>query len=112
MNDPVYMTREGYDKLRAEIENMENVQMPAIAEMIAQARGEGDLSENAEYHAQRENQGMTQAKINLLKDKLRRAQIIDPSKVNRDVAAFGATVKVRDLDFDECAEWRRLVTFA
>ena len=105
MNDPVYMTREGYDKLRAEVENMENVQMPAIAEMIAQARGEGDLSENAEYHAQRENQGMTQAKINLLKDKLRRAQIIDPSKVNREVAAFGATVKVRDLDFDDEEEF-------
>lgn len=105
MNDPVYMTREGYDKLRAEIENMENVQMPAIAEMIAQARGEGDLSENAEYHAQRENQGMMQAKINLQKDKLRRAQIIDPSKVNRNVVAFGATVKVRDLDFDDEEEF-------
>lgn len=105
MNDPVYMTREGYDKLRAEIEHMENVQMPAIAEMIAQARGEGDLSENAEYHAQRENQGMTQAKINLLKDKLRRAQIIDPTKVNREVVAFGATVKVRDLDFDDEEEF-------
>jgi transcription elongation factor GreA len=84
---------------------MENVQMPAIAEMIAQARGEGDLSENAEYHAQRENQGLMQAKINLLKDKLRRAQIIDPSKVNRDVVAFGATVKVRDLDFDDDEEF-------
>ncbi len=105
MNDHVYMTREGYDKLRAEIEHMENVQMPAIAEMIAQARGEGDLSENAEYHAQRENQGMTQAKINLLKDKLRRAQIIDPTKVNREVVAFGATVKVRDLDFDDEEEF-------
>lgn len=105
MAEPVYMTREGYDKLRAEVENMENVEMPAIANLIAQARGEGDLSENAEYHAQRENQGLMQAKINLLKDKLRRAQIIDPSKVNREVVAFGATVKVRDLDFDDEEEF-------
>jgi transcription elongation factor GreA len=105
MVEPVYMTREGYDKLRAEVEQMENVEMPAIANLIAQARGEGDLSENAEYHAQRENQGLMQAKINLLKDKLRRAQIIDPTKVKRDEVAFGATVKVRDLDFDDEEEF-------
>jgi transcription elongation factor GreA len=99
------MTREGYDKLRAELEHLENVEMPKVATLIAQARGEGDLSENAEYHAQRENQGLLAAKINLLKHKLNSARIIDTSKVNRSEVAFGATVKVRDLDFDDEEEF-------
>jgi hypothetical protein len=72
-----------------------------VANLIAQARGEGDLSENAEYHAQRENQGLLAAKINLLKHKLNSARIVDASKVNKSEVAFGATVKVRDLDFDD-----------
>ena len=105
MSDRVYMTRQGYDKLRAELEQMENVEMPKIAQAIADARAEGDLSENAEYHAQRENQGMMQAKINLLKDKLHRAQIMDMSDVNKDQVSFGATVKVLDLDFDDEEEF-------
>lgn len=105
MSDRVYMTREGYDKLRSELEQLEHVDMPRVAQAIADARAEGDLSENAEYHAQRENQGMLQAKINLLKDKLRRAQIMDTSKVNKDEVAFGATVKVLDLDFDDEEEF-------
>ena len=87
--------------LRTELEQMENVEMPLIAENIAAARAEGDLSENAEYHAQRENQGMLQAKINLFRDKLARATIIDMSKLPKDEVAFGATVLVKDLDFDD-----------
>jgi transcription elongation factor GreA len=79
--------------------------MPQIAQAIADARSEGDLSENAEYHAQRENQGMMQAKINLLKDKLHRAQIMDLSNVKKDEVSFGATVKVLDLDFDDEEEF-------
>ena len=105
MSDRVYMTRQGYDKLRAELEQMENVEMPKIAQAIADARAEGDLSENAEYHAQRENQGMMQAKINLLKDKLHRAQIMDMSEVNKDEVSFGATIKVLDLDFNDEEEF-------
>ncbi|MCH2128503.1 MAG: transcription elongation factor GreA [Pirellulaceae bacterium] len=101
MSDQVPMSREGYNKIKAEIDHLENVEMPAIAEKIASARSEGDLSENAEYHAQRENQGMLQAKINLLRDKLARATIIDVSKINQEEIAFGATVVVKDLDFDE-----------
>ena len=84
---------------------MENVDMPRIAQAIADARAEGDLSENAEYHAQRENQGMMQAKINLLKDKLHRAQIMDMADVNKDEVSFGATVKVLDMDFDDEEEF-------
>ena len=75
--------------------------MSAITEKIAEARAEGDLKENAEYHAQREAQGLLQAKINQVKGELSRAQIIDMANVPRDEVAFGATVKVLDLDFDD-----------
>ena len=66
MSDIIPVTRAGYEKLKAELEEMQAVQMPAIAKRIAEARSEGDLSENAEYHGARESQGMLQAKINLL----------------------------------------------
>jgi len=101
MSSSIPMSRTGYEKIRAELEQMENVEMPLIAENIAAARAEGDLGENAEYHAQRENQGMLQAKINLLRDKLARATIIDMSKLPKDEVAFGATVLVKDLDIDD-----------
>ena len=98
MSDYIPMTREGYNKKRAEVTRMENEVMPLIAEKIAEARAEGDLSENAEYHAQREAQGMLQAKINKVKSDLAMASIIDPSKVKTDQVSFGATVVVKDLD--------------
>jgi transcription elongation factor GreA len=95
------MTQEAYNRRRAEIEEMEHVQMPKIAEDIATARAEGDLKENAEYHAQREKQGLLQAKINELKSRLARAEIVDPSKLPKNEVAFGATVKVLDVDCDD-----------
>lgn len=104
MNDSIPMTQAGYNKIKGEIEQLEHVEMPKIAEKIATARDEGDLSENAEYHGQREAQGMLQAKINMLKDKLARASIIDVSKLPKDEIAFGATVVVKDLDIDETEE--------
>jgi len=105
MDEYVPMTRDGFNKLKAEVEQMERVQMPAIAEKIAAARAEGDLKENAEYHAQREAQGLLQAKINLLKSKLARAQIIDPSKLPRDQVCFGSTVTVKDVDMGDEEEY-------
>jgi transcription elongation factor GreA len=99
--DRVPMTQEAYNRRRAEIEEMENVQMPKIAEDIATARAEGDLKENAEYHAQREKQGLLQAKINELKSRLVRAEIVDPAKLPKDQVAFGATVKVLDVNYDD-----------
>jgi len=75
--------------------------MPIIAEKIAAAREEGDLKENAEYHGQREAQGMLQAKINDLKSKLSRASIVDPSQIPKDEVAFGAKVTVLDTDLDD-----------
>ena len=76
MAEYIPMSRSGYDKLKAELRHLEDVEMPAVAKRIAEARAEGDLKENAEYHGARESQGMLQAKINLLNDKLSRAQII------------------------------------
>ena len=105
MSEMVPMTKEAYNRLRAEIEHLEAVEMPLIAEKIAEARAEGDLKENAEYHAQRENQGLTQAKINQRKDKLANAYIIDPAKLNRAEVSVLATVKVRDLEDDDEEEF-------
>jgi transcription elongation factor GreA len=101
MSDLIPVTRAGYEKLKAELDQLQNVEMPKIAQRIATARAEGDLSENAEYHGARESQGMLQAKINLLADKLARASIIDTSKVDKEKVSFGATVIVKDLDFGD-----------
>jgi transcription elongation factor GreA len=101
MSDLIPMTRTGYEKIKAELDHMENVEMPAIANRVATARSEGDLSENAEYHGAKESQGMLQAKINLLRDKLARAALVDTSKLPKDEVVFGATVVVKDLDFGD-----------
>jgi transcription elongation factor GreA len=101
MSDLIPMTRAGYEKLKAELEHLDTVELPAITARVAAARSEGDLSENAEYHGARESQGLLLAKINLLRDKLARASIVDTSKLPRDEVVFGATVVVRDLDFGD-----------
>lgn len=96
-----YMTQAGYDKLRAELEHMEHVEMPAILERIATARAEGDLRENAEYHGARESLGMLEAKMSEIRYKLSMAEIVDESTIPTDEVAFGCTVRLKDLDFDE-----------
>lgn len=105
MSERTPMTRKGYDKLKAELDGLENEQMPEIEKRIADARAEGDLKENAEYHGARESQGMLQAKINLLKSKLASADIIDPATMPKDQVVFSATVKVKDLDFGDTEEF-------
>jgi len=105
MSDRIPMTRAGYDKRKAELEHLQNVEMPKIEERIGRAREEGDLTENAEYQYAKESQGLLQAKINRLRDELSRAVLIDPSRVAKDEVAFGATVRVRDLDLDEEEEF-------
>src|SRR6478736_6564695 len=104
-HDRVPMTREGYEKLKADLDRMQNLEMLEIAKRIATAREMGDLSENAEYHAAREDQGMLQAKIRQLEDELARAYIVDRSNLPNDSVVFGARVKVMDLDFDEEEEY-------
>lgn len=101
MSGLVPMTRERYNQMRAEVEHLETVEMPRIAEKIAEARAEGDLKENAEYQGQRQNQGLMQAKINQLKQQLANAFIIDPSKLPKDEIGLLATVTVKDLDYDD-----------
>ncbi len=95
------ITREGYEKLAAEVKRLEQDEMPKIAEKIAEARAEGDLSENAEYHGQREAQGMLQAKINQIKGKLAGCHIVDKADMPKGVVTFGSTVTIKDLDLDE-----------
>ena len=100
MVDRIPMSQEGYDKLKAQLHKMENEEMPVIVQRLADARAEGDLKENAEYHGQREAQGMLQARIDELKGKLSRSQIVDTSKLPKDEIRFGARVKVFDTDLD------------
>ena len=101
MSDMIPMTKAGYEKLKAQVDEMENEEMPKILKRLADARAEGDLKENAEYHGARESQGMLQAKINQLKYKLSKATIVDPSKIDRSSVAFGAKVTVLDVDLEE-----------
>src|SRR5262249_11947508 len=105
-NERVPMTREGYEKLKADLDRMQNVEMIEAARRIAAARDLGDLSENAEYHAAREDQGMLQARIDALKDKLSRAYFVDRNSLSTDSVVFGTRVKVKDLDHgdEECFE--------
>jgi transcription elongation factor GreA len=95
------ITREGYEKLKADLDRMEQQEMIAVAKRIAAARELGDLSENAEYHAAREDQGMLQARIDALKDKLSRAYFVERNNLPSDSVVFGARVRVKDLDLAE-----------
>ena len=99
--DRIPMSKEGYDKLKAQLDKMKNEDMPRIAEQIAQARGFGDLSENAEFDAAVEAQGMLQARINDLQNKLGQAYIVDKSNIPTDRVVFGSKVRVLDLDLNE-----------
>ena len=105
MSDRIPMTRVGYDKLKADLDQLHTVEMPKILERLGIARSEGDLSENAEYHGARESQGMMQARIDLLRDKLSRAILMDASQFPKDEVSFGATVRVKDLNFDDEEEF-------
>jgi len=99
------ITREGYDKLVAEIKHLETEVMPAIAQAIAEARAEGDLRENAEYHGQREEQGRCMAKINQLKTKLASCYIVEKSDMPKGVVTFGSTVNVKNHTLDETQQY-------
>ena len=104
-DDRIPMSREGYEKKKAELDRMNTVDMIEIAKRIAAARDMGDLSENAEYHAAREELGHIEARMNRLKDQLARAYIIDKSTLPSDTVVFGSRVKVKDLDLAEEEEF-------
>src|SRR3954471_2331167 len=99
--DRIPMSKEGYEKEKARLDKMKHEDMPRIAEQIAQARGYGDLSENAEFDAAVEAQGMLQARINDLQDKLGRAFIVDKTNMPTDRVVFGSKVRVLDLDLHD-----------
>lgn len=92
-----YMTQEGYDKLVAELKHMEEVERPAASAAIAEARDKGDLSENSEYDAAKEAQGMLEMKINQLKEVLNTAKIIDPSKLNTETVQILTKVTIKNV---------------
>jgi len=94
------MTRPGYDRLKDELERLKRVERPAITRAIAEARAHGDLSENAEYHAAREKQSFTEARINELEAKLGTAEVLDPP-TSGDRITFGSTVRLEDEDGKE-----------
>ena len=96
--EKVYMSKDGFERLTKELDEMKNAKRAEIQEAIATARAFGDLKENAEYHAAREAQGLLEAKIRQLEDKLARTEIVDSSNIPTDAIHFGAKVEVEDLD--------------
>lgn len=95
----VPLTVNGAEMLKAELQNLKSVQRPAVIQAIAEARAQGDLSENAEYDAAKERQGFIEGRIQDIEGKLSNAQIIDPKTVDADGRiVFGATVELEDLD--------------
>jgi transcription elongation factor GreA len=99
------MTPQGAQKLREELVRLKE-ERPKISREIGVARDHGDLSENAEYHAAKERQGMVEARIKDIEDKLSRAEIIDPSTLSGDRVRFGASVSIANLDTDEEIAYR------
>ena len=97
----VPMTPEGLEKMKTELDDLIKVQRPNNVKAIAEARAHGDLSENAEYHAARERQSFIEGRIHDLRDKIGRAEVIDPSRINHERISFGATVTLMDLETDD-----------
>ena len=94
--DKLPMLAEGYERLQTEVRHLKTVERPAVIEAIEEARGHGDLAENAEYHAAKERQGHIEAQIADLEDRLSRAMVIDPSTLSGNRVIFGATVTLKD----------------
>ncbi len=92
-----YMTQEGYDNMVAQLRKLETVDRPAASAAIAEARDKGDLSENSEYEAAKEAQGMLEIKINNLKRVLAEAKIIDTSKLSTDTVQILSTVEMKNV---------------
>ena len=104
--DKIPMTAAGYAALEAELKHCQAVERPRIIQQITDARTHGDLSENAEYHAAKEQQSLNEGRIAEIEDKLARADIIDVSKLSGDTITFGATVTLVDEDTEEKRVWQ------
>ena len=107
MNERVVLTRKGADALREELKKLKSVNRPRIIAAIAEARSHGDLSENAEYDAAKEQQGFTEGRIAELESSLSIAEIIDPVKIGReDRVVFGAYIDLYDVDADKSVTYQ------
>ena len=104
--EKVPMTVEGYKKLEAELHRLKAEVRPRIIQQISDAREHGDLSENAEYHAAKEAQGLNEAKVAELEDKVSRAEVIDTTKLSGATVKFGATVTLEDEDSGDKVKYR------
>jgi transcription elongation factor GreA len=102
----VPITVEGMKWLEEELHRLKSVERPRIVAAISEARSHGDLSENAEYHAAKEQQGMNEARVADFEDKLSRADVIDPSKLSGDKIKFGATVSLADEDTGDKVKYK------
>lgn len=105
MSEVHYLTAEGLEKLKAELAQLISVERPAISKQIAEARDKGDLSENAEYDAAREAQGLCELKISKLKDLIANARVIDESKINTDHVQMLNKVKIKNLKTKAIVEY-------
>ncbi|MGH1377598.1 MAG: transcription elongation factor GreA [Alphaproteobacteria bacterium] len=99
--DQVPVTKIGFEKLTNELQDLTSVQRPSVIADIAAAREHGDLKENAEYHAAREQQSFVEGRIRELEAVVGRAQVIDPTELNGDTVRFSATVTIVDEETDE-----------
>ena len=106
MVDKVPMTPGGHTALEVELKRRQSEDRPRIIELIAEARAHGDLSENAEYHAAKEEQSHNEGRIAEIEDKLARAEVIDVTKLSGDTIKFGATVTLIDEDTEKKAVWQ------
>jgi transcription elongation factor GreA len=104
--EKIPMTAAGYAVLENELKHRQQVERPRIIQQITDARTHGDLSENAEYHAAKEQQSHNEGRIAELEDKLARADVIDVSKLSGDTVKFGATVTLIDEDTDKKQVWQ------
>ena len=106
MDQRVPMTPRGYEALKEELKRLKSVDRPANIKDIEEAIAHGDLSENAEYHAAKDKQGMCEARIAEIEDKLSRAEVIDPSTLGGDKVKFGAFVELEDMDNGKVVTYR------
>lgn len=100
------MTVEGFKRLEEELHRLKSEERPRIIQQISEARALGDLSENAEYHAAKEAQGLNEARVGDLEDRLSRAEVIDTSKLSGTTVKFGATVTLEDEDTGETVKYK------
>ena len=106
MIEKIPMTRVGYERLVEELKRLKTEERPAVVRAIEEARGYGDLSENAEYHAAKERQSFIEGRVAELEEKTRRAEVIEPARLSGAQIKFGATVVLADEDTEEKATYQ------